>query len=584
MITSEQACLNLLLQSFATKIAQEWQSKYVHYFGEVYKGLAHLPKGMKTKFLEAIEFDIVKTLQNRKLHYTTIEKLQPSIETIERVLIHTEAMAAWEATLEIPQAPNQIFWQIKPNNIKHKVRQALAYYLDYEGWEDFRQQHQLELEQSKASKYPLVCIRREVRQELAPQWIESETSHHSNTYQIPSSTDTPRQTIIYSETQWFKAEPISKPLIDKRYNYLIISILILLLTGLVVIIYQTTGLSTALTKTLAPKPYLYTPAECAKIQFKILKSDIGMNRASFKIYYDLSGAPMPENLRIATGVDFDMWPQTLTKKSDTILIQCYKPSIEIQLRTEYGEGTHQQILKTIKTDVPTLDWIGFAHSNTWGYTSYYAQNELVTKGVLHFPPQKLDSLKRKYYYTDFYNLQDFGVSGDDCTLEVRLKNAPKVEGGTCMVYGVMLIGTENQANYQLAPQGCLSWLEVGLANQIFTEKSPHFALYQAGVLQVTVKKDLGAFSLPEKLTEEWHTMKMRIKNQVAYYYLNDKLIDKIPFEGKIGRVKGLKLHSKGSAWFDFIRLLDEKNQEIYFEDFEDASRPAKPRLGKIITN
>jgi hypothetical protein len=70
---------------------------------------------------------------------------------------------------------------------------------------------------------------------------------------------------------------------------------------------------------------------------------------------------------------------------------------------------------------------------------------------------------------------------------------------------------------------------------------------------------------------------MQIKNQVAYFYVNDKLVDKISFQGKIGRVKGLKIHFKGSGEAKFIRLLDKKNQEIYFENFEGAT-PAKPKL------
>jgi hypothetical protein len=556
MITTEQACLNLLLQSFAGKIVQEWHSKYASHFGEVYQGLAYLPKGMKTKFLETIELDIFKTLQYRNLPTQTIAKLRPSIETIERILAHTEAMLAWETANNLPQAPNQVFWQIKPHNIQHKVRESLAYYLGYVGWNDFLLQHLTDIEQSQASQFPLVCIRREVRQESANQ---------------------AQPITIYTETQWFQAQPAPEYPSRRKYNYLIISTLFVFLLLISLGIYWLNPLPKPSTQTDTPLVHIYTPAECAKIQFKILQADIGANRASFLLFYDFGDLPLPPNLTLTMDGDFDMSPNQLTKKSDTIQVQAYKPITQIVLYTATEGLFLQQLLRSMDTLVPTQGWTGFAHGDGWT-SSYYEHQKMIKAGLLHFEPQILDEKRQKYYYTNFTNIQDFGVSGDDCTLETRIKNAPKVPEGTCMNYGVQLFGKEGTAMYQLTPQGCLRWLGLEVGNTYFGGKAQALKIYKEGVLQPFVYQDLSSFLLPEKFTEEWHILKMKIKNQVVYYYINDKLIETLPFKGKIGIINRLKIYFKGSGWVDWIRLRNGAGEEVYFEDFNDANNPAKPKI------
>jgi hypothetical protein len=68
---------------------------------------------------------------------------------------------------------------------------------------------------------------------------------------------------------------------------------------------------------------------------------------------------------------------------------------------------------------------------------------------------------------------------------------------------------------------------------------------------------------------------VKVKQGIAYYYLNDKLVYEHSYQGSIGNIKMFSIQFRGSGWVDWVRLYDAQDREVYFEDFDNCEKPAK---------
>lgn len=335
-----------------------------------------------------------------------------------------------------------------------------------------------------------------------------------------------------------------------------------------------------------PKPpfsHIYTPAELEQIQFKILKKDIGINQASFTIYYDFGKLPKPDTIEIAgTGwLDIESNPRYLTKVRDTVQVLFYKPINHIDLSTYKPTP---QVLKRILMPVRSTGWIAWVSGNNplilkseW-YKSYRTTCKLMKEGILHYPTDVLSKEEAAYYHTNIVNHQDFGIKGEACSMEVRLKNPPKIAEGTCMGYGFQLEGEENPIHFGAIPAGCSFWLGARVGETVGNNARAYVSYEQGKPIKHNpFEGDFSGLTPPASITNDWHTWKIKIAQGKAYYYLNEKLVYQMKYQGKIGRILSININFKGSGWVDWVRLRNEKEEEVYFEDFEDCAKPAKVR-------
>jgi hypothetical protein len=362
---------------------------------------------------------------------------------------------------------------------------------------------------------------------------------------------------------------------------------LLVLVSVVLLLFVVSGLTYFFSQPSKPKPrfsHIYTPAEIAQIQFKILDKDIGINQSSFKIYYDFGKLPKPDTLIISGqggngGSHWEITPKHLTKSKDTVRVLFYKPITHIML--DVRQPT-LQTLKKILMPTPSSGWIAWTYGmnpittkDNW-VSSYRPTCQILQKGMMYYNPEGLSKTQKDYYHTDYVNSRDFGIKGEECTAEVRLKCPPKIAEGSCMGYGLSLIGEENDINFAPIQAGCSYYLGTKVGHTSY-HNSYDVVRYEKGKLITTQPfvGDIAGLTPLVSITEDWHTWKVQIKQGKAYYYLNDKLVYQFAYQGKIGRIWAFHISFKGSGTVDFVRLRNEKEEEVYFEGFEDCKKPAK---------
>lgn len=186
------------------------------------------------------------------------------------------------------------------------------------------------------------------------------------------------------------------------------------------------------------------------------------------------------------------------------------------------------------------------------------------------------SKEAAYYHTNIVNHQDFGIKGEACSMEVRLKNPPKIAEGTCMGYGFQLEGEKNSFYLSVVPAGYSFWLGARAGETDYTNSLNPQSLYENGkrLDRRFFTGDFSELTPPASITNDWHTWKIKTAQGKAYYYLNGKLVYQMKYQGKIGQILSLRIHFKGSGWVDWVRLRNETEEEVYFEDFEDCAKPA----------
>jgi hypothetical protein len=78
--------------------------------------------------------------------------------------------------------------------------------------------------------------------------------------------------------------------------------------------------------------------------------------------------------------------------------------------------------------------------------------------------------------------------------------------------------------------------------------------------------------------DSMHTAKIVVKNQQVSTYIDHMREPSFQssYVGKIGKLKFLNFGFKGLGSIYFVRVLDGAGKEIYFEDFDNPEKPAKP--------
>ncbi|TMU57296.1 hypothetical protein [Flagellimonas algicola] len=204
-----------------------------------------------------------------------------------------------------------------------------------------------------------------------------------------------------------------------------------------------------------------------------------------------------------------------------------------------------------------------ATSDNWdSYLNYEAKlklwldNELPPAKKLGYMTYPSDSLiKNGYdvksvYYTTHRFFNRFGVDGDNFEMEVRFKNSKETGGITCYDFITRLYGEENLVYLKLMETGCSGYSGIKI-----------------GETEVTgAKENLEGLTF---LDERWNILRLEVKNQKVYVFINDQLIYSDIYEGKNGSIVGIEHVFKGSGILDYVRLKDGTTQREFFDDFDE---------------
>jgi hypothetical protein len=170
-------------------------------------------------------------------------------------------------------------------------------------------------------------------------------------------------------------------------------------------------------------------------------------------------------------------------------------------------------------------------------------------GMLYISPTELNNKGfngNTVYYLEHLLYKDFHVSADSCKFEVRYRNSNEIGGISCYDVEFRIVGENGLASVILVQKGCYRWSEITVGEKQLNGKYNDLSFLTA---------DLSS----------WNTLKIITIDNNAYIINNSDTIFTTPYNQLLGQVKGIRLLTKGSGAFDYVRLYNNRD-EILFDD------------------
>jgi hypothetical protein len=183
--------------------------------------------------------------------------------------------------------------------------------------------------------------------------------------------------------------------------------------------------------------------------------------------------------------------------------------------------------------------------NPWDF------RKLPYEGRLYFDRAQAHAMHAdtsRLYWSEWRNVRDFGVDGDNFTFETRVKNSAAEGGLKCQDVLLRLFGEREDLRVQFVQPGCFRWVAVRFAE---IEKSGD-------------TEDLSAFG---QEIGQWADVKIQVKNRQAAVFFNGKRIYEAAYRQPVGMIKGISYKFFGTGSADYVRLYDGSGKVVYGEDF-----------------
>jgi hypothetical protein len=486
--------LQELKEQFYQKIFDDWDTKWTHFpwvEGDDFSALPSL-----NAFVEELHEDIDDTL---RLKLPSKERLEMMIskENLRRILKNNHEI-----------------------RLQSHTRNCLAYYLGFDGWEDFKEQTKLNFTQESIQVNYV-----QVYQSLLPK-------RQVSNFQLPPDTDY----VILSD------EPFWKTKLFKQVVGGILLFSLLTLAGF--------------TSYRWYKNRPFTPEQLAKVKFEIIEDYAKPNNNHLKIKYDVSSLSCDSVVIDFDSdqvymVDFQQYGSTyqeiVRNKIDTISHTYHIPDIfEIKLIV------NNQVVKALKKIVYSgNEWVAFANGSfqlkPWiGHIK--KTEEIIHDSVLHFHPNLVDRPNANMnYWVQCKMLKDFGIDADSVTFETRFRNAYQDGGISCYDSPITITTDKKKIIGGNFIQDCIEYASV-IVGKMEWRGSTH------------------NLSFMDLNLQEWQVFKVIIKNHVAVFYVNDKEVFKTKCEDNLGLIKGISYNFKGSGSVDWVKLSNSYTGKLVFYD------------------
>jgi hypothetical protein len=214
-----------------------------------------------------------------------------------------------------------------------------------------------------------------------------------------------------------------------------------------------------------------------------------------------------------------------------------------------------KVRASVKIHVLADDWISYYFNNDNFSARKFVfefENRLKDQNrdsLLYISPKDIADQGFKantVYYLEHLLYKDFGLSADSSVLEVKYKNSPTDGGISCYDVEFRVIGENGIVSVMLVQNGCYRWSEVTVGEVHLNGKFNNLTKLSA---------DLSS----------WNTIRMINQNNTTKILNGKDTIFSCSYKQAIGNIKGIRLVTKGSGAFDYIRLLDPKGK-LKFED------------------
>jgi len=295
-----------------------------------------------------------------------------------------------------------------------------------------------------------------------------------------------------------------------------------------------------------------TSLKAGKAKIHIVKRVAGENISTVWVAYDVRGLGLDSVLVSSKYADTYPKYYATNKPVDTLSFIFNKPGGAITLSNGSTElvrtGFYQQ----------TTGWIGWMYSGDFTGPCHQA-HQIQKNGVFSYDSEMIPQKYKDYYFTMLLNQQDFKVKGNDMTLETRIKLIHKPIEATCNELNIQFADDSHNSKTTFDLKGCEYWTGLNMGETEIAPPRKNLATQQTQLTPFTHSLD----SL-----QQWNTVKIRIKNQKAFYYWNNREIFVMPFKGNIGSIKRLSFLGKGSWAIDWVCLKNGDNQIVYYEGFD----------------
>lgn len=215
------------------------------------------------------------------------------------------------------------------------------------------------------------------------------------------------------------------------------------------------------------------------------------------------------------------------------------------------------------------DWYTYASGRTnpnqdqadW-YSKMIPKEMAEQKGFMSFPDFLIPTTFKRYYMTEFILFQEIPVSISNFKAEARLKLIQNDSlNATCYHSGFGLYSFD--LDKKISPH---------IYNHVYLEGCGHWGnIY--GNFRLLAEDDYKnihrekGFTVSLEELQEWHTLKIEVKNSTIRYFFSDKLIRSVPLEGLQGIINQIAISVKGNAAVDYVRFWNGKGQLVYAEEF-----------------
>jgi hypothetical protein len=209
---------------------------------------------------------------------------------------------------------------------------------------------------------------------------------------------------------------------------------------------------------------------------------------------------------------------------------------------------------SLTAPIPNLYWVSFyankvaydkkrvlLTSNGWqgyiGNTTPLVLEDYTSEGVMHLHNKSIVREPSKDYYTTFNIFRNFGIDGDNFTLEADIKNPPNEGSSWAYDISVDVIGFENPITFNFLSPDAITYANMIVGDTDFKVGKKREVLKKMGIL-----------------FPDWQHLTVTCKNKEISIILNDRIIIAEHYEGKIGQVVGLQFLFKGSGYVKNVEL------------------------------
>jgi hypothetical protein len=280
----------------------------------------------------------------------------------------------------------------------------------------------------------------------------------------------------------------------------------------------------------------------------------GMTPHTVSFHYDISSFRNKE-----VYIDFDQKETEdntsleLLDKQRTLLNHCYESPGFFNVKV-LSEG---KVLGAAKIHSLSEGWVSYYFNDdnfskrkfVFGLENRVRDNE--NDGLMYISPKDLNNQGfngNTVYYLEHMIFQDFLISADSCTFEVSYRNSSDIGGISCYDTEFRIIGENGIASVMLVQNGCYRWSEITIGEKHLNGKY----------------NDLSFLSTD---LSRWNVLRIKTENNFASIINGTDTLFTSQYNQQLGRIKGIRLITKGSGVFDYLSLFDREGQLVYDDRF-----------------